>query len=591
MIVPMEKITLLVSEKDRERALSALRKQGGVHIQHLKKPVSVDINTLETQAHQVQEALAIIEAGKERETICGVREDVHECVKEIIFLQRDKEKNSLESKELDEKRRWYERWGNISHSSLKELQAAGIYVRFYICPKSAVKKAKKDKIIQVLKEEKGNVYVMLVSRSSQERLEGQEQQVPQISLAEVEDAIEDANRKIFHINERLYELGGYNACLTEHLKGLHKKIEFHKVKHGMIQEEGFCYLEGFCPKDALATIKKASSQEGWGFISRKPERPEDVPTLLRNPKWIRIISPIFKFMGALPGYNEFDVSVWFLGFLSLFFAMLIGDAGYGFIFLGLTIFARRKLKKAPLEPFFLIYLLSAATIIWGMITGTWFGSEQIARIPFFNSMVITQIDSFVDTNQTFMMYLCFLIGVIHLSIAHGIIAFRFINSTFALSQLGWISILWGLFFVAGKLILEKPLPGFTPALLLIGTGLVLLFSNPHKNILKRIGASLVEFPLKAISSFSDIVSYLRLFAVGYATVVVATNFNDMALGRGIDGIFAGVVAAFVLFFGHILNILLGLMAVIVHGIRLNMLEFSGHLNMQWSGTEYKPFQE
>ena len=99
MIVPMEKITLLVSEKDRERALSALRKQGGVHIQHLKKPVSVDINTLETQAHQVQEALAIIEAGKERETICGVREDVHECVKEIIFLQRDKEKNSLESKE------------------------------------------------------------------------------------------------------------------------------------------------------------------------------------------------------------------------------------------------------------------------------------------------------------------------------------------------------------------------------------------------------------------------------------------------------------------------------------------------------------
>jgi V/A-type H+-transporting ATPase subunit I len=100
---------------------------------------------------------------------------------------------------------------------------------------------------------------------------------------------------------------------------------------------------------------------------------------------------------------------------------------------------------------------------------------------------------------------------------------------------------------------------------------------------------MAELPLGVISSFSDIVSYLRLFAVGFATVVVAESFNNMALGGGISGVLSGIAAVLILFLGHTLNILLGCMAVIVHGIRLNMLEFSGHLGMQWSGKKYEPF--
>ncbi len=297
-------------------------------------------------------------------------------------------------------------------------------------------------------------------------------------------------------------------------------------------------------------------------------------------------------MGTLPGYEEKDISLWFLLFLSLFFAMLIGDAGYGLLFLGFTFYAQKKAgKKAPQEVFRLIYVMSGATIIWGVLTGTYFGSAQIAQIPFLNSMVIHQIDSFAENNSQFVMYLCFFIGVIQLTIAHLLNAVKVMNSLRALGELGWIAILWGIFFLAGFLVVQKPLSPATVPLLGGGLLTALIFSNFQKNVLKGMMQTLVDLPLSVIGSFSDIMSYLRLFAVGFASVTVASSFNQIAIGSGIDTILKGLLAAVVLFFGHALNITLGIMAVLVHGVRLNMLEFSGHLNQQWSGREYQPFKE
>ena len=145
--------------------------------------------------------------------------------------------------------------------------------------------------------------------------------------------------------------------------------------------------------------------------------------------------------------------------------------------------------------------------------------------------------------------------------------------------------------MAGKLVLGKELSAYTGIMLFSGAGLVLLFSYPQKNIFKGIMFALGDLPFKLINSFSDIISYLRLFAVGYATLTLANACNNMAASIGFSNIFLGFLSACVFFIGHSLNIILGLLAVIVHGIRLNMLEFSSHLGMQWSGIEYKPFKE
>ena len=150
--------------------------------------------------------------------------------------------------------------------------------------------------------------------------------------------------------------------------------------------------------------------------------------------------------------------------------------------------------------------------------------------------------------------------------------------------------LWAAHFLAKMLILGEPFPELGRGLFMAGAALVILFTSPRKNILKGIGSGVGDLLMRVVNSFTDVVSYIRLFAVGAATVAVADAFNQMASGIGASNILMGFFAALVLLFGHTLNILLGVMAILVHGVRLNMLEFSNHLNMEWSGTEYSPFK-
>jgi V/A-type H+-transporting ATPase subunit I len=361
--------------------------------------------------------------------------------------------------------------------------------------------------------------------------------------------------------------------------------------------EEIFYLNGYLPTNKKDEVKKEAENNSWGYVFEKPKESDNPPVLIKNSKWVRIIEPVFNFMGTTPGYHEYDISIWFLLFFSLFFGMLIGDAGYGFTFLAITFFVRRKFKKAPFEPFVLMYVLSGATIIWGALSGTYFGSEAIAQLPILNVMVNPNISSFnlsssgFNDNQTFMISLCFLIGAIHLTIAHLLVAIKNLKSLKMISQIGWVGIIWSLYFIAGNLVLGKEFPQVGIYLFIVSTILTLLFSNAENGILKGLGATLGSLPLNIISGFSDVVSYLRLFAVGYASVVVAHSFNQMAIGSGINSIASGIIAAIILLLGHSLNIVLGAMAIIVHGIRLNMLEFSGHLNMEWSGIKYRPFAE
>ncbi|RKY80725.1 hypothetical protein DRQ12_00320 [candidate division KSB1 bacterium] len=590
MIVKMQKVTLLVGAQHREDALNKLRKLGVIHVHYVKNPVSKDITSLENELSDLEKALSVIGEGKKPSKNVGT-DEASAYVKEILSLSQQKTDALQKLEELEEKRNWFDYWGAISRNSVEDLEKAGIFIHLYVTNKNALKKLPEDKIVYVVREEKNTAYVVFISTDPNERLDFKEELIPEIEIATLEKNIAQIKKEITHIERRLNELSKKRDHLIAYRDDLIKKLEFSKVKYSMGEEETIYYLQGFCPNESISEVKKTAHREGWAYIFEDPDNPHEVPTLIRNPKWLRIIDPVFKFMGTLPGYNEYDISFWFLLFFSIFFAMLIGDAGYGLLILLLSLFAQKKIKNAPKEPFFLIYVLSGTTIIWGAITGTWFGFEKIAQLPFLNFLVIDKINSFIDTNQLFMMHLCFLIGVIQLTVAHGIVALRYINSPITLSQIGWIGILWGLFFVAGKLVLNKPLPGFSLVFLVGGIGLVVLFSNFQKNIVKGILISLGDIPLKVISSFSDIVSYLRLFAVGYATVIVASNFNNMAAQTGFHSIINSFIAALILLGGHSLNILLGLMAVIVHGIRLNMLEFSGHLNMQWSGKPYEPFKE
>lgn len=590
MIVKMQKITLLVEENHRQGALEKLRKLGVLHIHYVKNPASDDIHSIETELANVQKAEQLIGEEAAAQDEANVAK-APEYVKKILSLAREKETLSRVLEEHQEKRKWFDNWGAVSCDSLQKLKESGIIVRFYIADKNAVKKIPADKMIHIVKEEQGTVYFAFFTESLDEHLDFKQDFMPNAELSSFEADIAKTENDIAQIYSQLKNLSKVGNSLHAYQEDLEKRLEFSKVKYSMGEVENIAYLQGFCPNESISKIKKATKEEGWAYLIDEPDEPFEVPTLLRQPKWLRIVNPIFDFMGALPGYKELDISLWFLLFFSLFFGIIIGDAGYGLIFLLASFYFSKKMKDAPREPFILLNVLSVATIIWGVVSGNWFGFEKIGQLPFLNLLIIDQMNAFIVANQIFMMYLCFLIAAIHLTVAHGLNAFKYMNSPVALAELGWICVVWTLFFAAGNLVLKKTFPGFMAFVFFIGVVMILVFANYQKNILKGVGKTLSSLPLDIISSFSDVMSYLRLFAVGYATVTVASSFNGIAAQLGFGSVAAGFISALILLFGHSLNIILALMSVVVHGIRLNMLEFSGHLNMQWSGRPYTPFKE
>ena len=336
--------------------------------------------------------------------------------------------------------------------------------------------------------------------------------------------------------------------------------------------------------DKVGFIERVGESEKWGLVVEDPLETDNVPTLVRNPRWVEIIRPVFKMINTIPGYREVDISFWFLLFFSVFFGMLVGDAGYGAIFFIINLFCHTRFKNKVKDKsiFFLTYTLSLCAIIWGILTGTFFGQAWLPQR-------LEPLLPFLRENKS-LQALCFLIGAMHLSIAHLWRFIRKMPSIRAFSEAGWICILWVAYFLARSLILGEGFPKEGKGLFVIGAGLIILCTNPSRNIFKTIGSGIGAFLLHIVNSFTDLVSYIRLFAVGAATVAVADAFNQMAQGIGGGNLLAGFLTAFVLLFGHTLNILLGAMAVLVHGVRLNVLEFSSHLNMEWSGVEYAPFK-
>jgi V/A-type H+/Na+-transporting ATPase subunit I len=591
MIVPMKQVTLLMSERHRDSALARLRKLGVVHVKDIQVPASDNISNIEAELENINRTLQLL-ADVEIPEGNVASENVADVMNEILDFGQQKEALNRELNEKNETHAWFEKWSAVSYDSLEKLKQAGVFVRFYITDKNGLKTVPAEKTIQVVSDEGGTIQLALFSESEEEKLDFKEDVFPQVEYSELVDRIEEIKNQIIDIGQEIHNRAKVHSALDEHKVALNKKLELANIKAGMGAEAAISFLQGYCPEEKIDDVKAAADEDGWAYIIEEPDDPSEVPTLTRNPKPIGIIKPLFDFMGTLPGYEEMDTSPVFLIFFSLFFAMIIGDAGYGLVFLAGTIFAfTKRNKNIPITPYILFFVLSGATICWGLLTGTWFGSQTIARLPFLSPFIIDQLNSFGEGSQDFMMFLSFVIGAIHLSIAHLLAGLRKIKSITCIAEFAWMGIIWSLYFVGQFLVLSKPLPGFMMPLFIASIVLVLFFANFQKNILKGIAITLGNLLLDVISGFSDVVSYLRLFAVGYATVVVASSFNGMAIGDGISSVVAGFGAAIILLLGHGLNIVLAMMSVLVHGVRLNMLEFSGHVGVNWSGKPYEPFKE
>jgi V/A-type H+-transporting ATPase subunit I len=370
----------------------------------------------------------------------------------------------------------------------------------------------------------------------------------------------------------------------------------------MGQTEALSFLTGFLPIDQVQPLKEFCRDNSLALLLLDPAADDDVPTIVRNQRWIDFISPVFQLLGTVPGYREFDISLIFLLFFTFFFAAIIGDAGYGLIIFSVSLFfiirSRHQHKKTP-AALSLLIILSFATIIWGALTGTWFGSGKLAALPCLSWMIIPALSSFNPGSGATFKHIFFIVGTVHISIAHiwGFIRQSkdkpFIRS---LAQLGWLSLVLGLYYLVMNMVLSSekyPMPVHASWLIGCGLSFIIVFSRQEGRFFHGIAmgfANLLTTFLSSISAFADIISYIRLFAVGLAGIEISKSFNGIAAGLGtnVGGL---IVGGIILLLGHSLNMAMGALSVVVHGVRLNMLEFSGHLGMEWSGKPYKPFKE
>ncbi len=580
MIVEMKKVTLLCQTKDRDSTPNALRDLGVLHLEHIHEPESVDLNNAREDLKHTEAALNVLDSfeypantpASSKITAEALLDRIHELDKTRKELSDKLDSlNAQKSKQL--------LLGDFNPQTIRYLSEKNIFIRIYtISGKNPVTPPENAKLFFINDDPKNRIFA-LISRE-EINFDAKEIPIPKSSLSSIENNITTTTASIVEVHTELQKLAAYRNTVETRATELVDKNAYIEAKDGMGSAESISYLQGFCPVDLTEKISTEASTHGWGIVIEEPEPEDPVPSLIKYPAWARPIKSVFKVIELYPGYNEVDISPIFYIAFCIFFAMLVGDAGYGLLFLIATIAARLKFKKAPKEPFILLAILSSCTIVWGAITANYFGfSPELLQF-----LQLKWLADGTVTNELNLATLCFIIGSVHITIAHLWRMVLMINSTRAIAQFGWILLTWAMYFAARWLVLGLPRSPLCGPLFIGGLALIILFMIPIKH-LKKEAMSFATFPFDVIGNFGDVVSYIRLFAVGSASLAVAMACNELALSVGIIG------TVIIMLFGHTLNMILCIMGVLVHGVRLNTLEFSGHMDLSWSGFKYKPFEK
>ena len=603
MIVSMKKATVIVRKSERQEALRKLRKLGLLHLSAVPAQVPSAQEWRENKG-LLEKALAAVTAkpGKAEQPAGGM-EAALETAHSILDKQDAVRALGEELAGLEKEALRLRDWQGVALPDLRSIRDQGYEVRFFEVPPRQLGLLPAGHKVFVVRRGKTLLWVALVSAAGVVcDCEFKPLEPPQRGAVELEKLREEKRSIRKQLLRELDKMGMEAVNLERALRAVGREIEMAEAAAAMGYTEALSYLAGFLPADQAGELKDFCRRNGWALLLRDPNAEDDVPTIVRNRRWIDIIRPVFQLLGTVPGYREFDISFFFLVFFAFFFAVIIGDAGYGMVLLlGTLFFMRRQRRRGQPAPktLWLMLLMSVCTVAWGALTGTWFGSATLAGLPWLSWMTIPAIASFNPRSSETIKLICFVAGTIQISIAHMWNFIRqagekpFIRS---LAQLGWLSLVLGLYHLVLNLVLSSerfPVPAYAAWMMAMGLALIIVFSQQQGRFFHGVAmglANLMTTFLNGISAFSDIISYIRLFAVGLATVEIAKSFNGMAANMA-NGALGIVLAAIVLLLGHSLNLAMGALSIIVHGVRLNMLEFSGHMGMEWTGRPYKPFKE
>ena len=560
MIVRMKHLDLVCVAAEKEATLERLRALGAVHLD-LGVAQGAGVAAAKGEIEDAEKAVRLILKARESylETL-GPKGSVEVRVKpiaEILALDDDRATLITEKERLEREIKTYAPYGDFDPALAKKLLERGID----------------------LKDE-------LPARLPEMRLSKMQEK-----LARVDNRIAIDTAKLAMSDEQVV-LGKYPA--------LRERMEFEQAKELMEAKDAVAVVSGWIPEtEGSLTQRHRGTEEllsvarksGWGVLLREPAEGEIPPTLIDPPKFVKPVKALFEGLGIAPAYDEADVSVPFMCYFSLFFAMLVGDGAYGVIFLVATLFGWHKLTRfgqamtpqavATRSWLKLMTVFSLATIAWGALSNTWFG----AGIPWCRDWPTVRWLSGADApaghEYDNMMFLCFTIGVSHLMLARIWNGVSRLNDRSCLGEFGWAGIVLFMYILTNSIVgIFGGVP--TWGYWMFGISFLTVF-------IQAKGMDKGMLFLNTMSVLGDIISYVRLFAVGLASVKVAENFNGMALDLGLPIWIKWLLVVLIMAIGHGLNLAMAGLSVLVHAVRLNTLEFSNHKGVSWAGYAFKPF--
>ncbi len=612
MITPMTKLTMLIYHRDYDNFLNDLREHGVVHV-HAKKQTMQDevMKAKMAEIKHINNVIKLLEKETQRlkdsknEGLCNSTTlrlcDLNNA--ELIAFIDDKfaEIDSIQQQiaSLQKDDNVYNVWGNFPEDKIKQIQSNNWDLRFFSVPQSKYDEAWEQEFNAfIINEISGFKYfTTLTSKDKNVNIEAEAFHFPSMSKSEITTQIEELTTKLNDTKQYLNniaqdaitKLNGYKVAVQE-------DAEFYKVSEAAqrMADDKIMVLEGWVPTEIEADTITWLKDEDIYFDATEPEKGVDNPPIkLKNRRFARLFEMIGN-MYSIPTYWELDMTPFFAPFFVMFFGFCMGDLGYGALIclITLALILSKKLKDMN-NILWLGFFLGFGTVIMGTISGTFFGVPllDVEGIPVLDKLksIMFQPDGIYSA-----FYVSLIIGVFQilfgmcLKIINQIKLFGF---GAAVSTIGWVVLLLG--GIVTFLLDGIGLPFYI--CMIVGAVLIYLLNGPINSFvapLKNIGSGLWDTYNMATGLLGDVLSYIRLFALGLSGSILGLVFNDLAMNMKPDvPVLGTIVMVLILVFGHTMNIALSALSAFVHPMRLTFVEFYKNSGFVGGAKEYKPFKK
>ena len=588
MVTEMTKYDFILMSGDADAFLEKLQTVGVVDITRSLKPIDEKSEKLSNRADIYRKSLAqlkeVVKADDPGQKPTDFAAEVLETVKEKDDLLARLPQLRKDADELSV-------WGRFDAQSLDRLKENGLKLHFYKA--KAIEPAWKEQYaLSEIATADGYTYFVVVSEGDDYDFPLKDLPAPDGDYAALENKIAELEAQVKEKDQRLAQLKWHEPVLQAELDKTVSKLDLHlaRISGEKAAEDYITVFEGFAPVESEPALHDMLEKENVLYLTDKAKVDDNPPIKLKNNKFVSMFELLTDMYGR-PKYNEFDPTVFISIFFMLFFAFCMGDAGYGLVLILASLGLKKVLGKiAPLG-----IILGIATTVVGFLFHTFFSmdiAEWSIFAPIKGIFLPSQIAGYDGT-----MVLALLVGIVHLCLAMIVKTYQstkvkgFANS---LGTWGWTLLIVGGVIVGGLALMGVMDKAVTKWVIIILGGLsalgIFFLNDLHRNPLLNFGSGLWDTYNTATGLLGDVLSYLRLYALGLAGAKLGEAFNAIGVQALGDGGFGWVAFILIVIVGHTLNVAMCVLGAFVHPLRLNFLEFFKNSGYEGTGRKYKPLQ-